>query len=963
VAGGLREPLQAPEHPAAAGPLARRDVTSGGPRAAIEPPLRYDIPIEEDPIRLVLERRVPWVVHDETFSQQSFGAGPWPDQGWKLHVSATPLSAVDVLERALDVLLAEGARFKVVTTVGVLGSMNFGLFGVSQIGKFITVYPSDDAHAVRLAVALDAATAGRRGPRVPTDRPLGPGSLVHYRYGSMVRRSHGGGHEEQGGNDLLDPAGRLIDDVRVGFYWPPPPEIVDPFEAAGVRVPPPARGRFLNGRYLVSDALGQSPRGAVFRALDVMAEPPRMCLLKEAWHDVGVDPYGRDACDWAANEEHILSRYAGEPVLPRFYDSFEVDGDRYIVIEFIEGSSFDKVLVDDLDFQHGVDPVDVVALGLASGDALARLHELGLVFRDFKPANLIRTRKGGYRLIDFGIVHEYLEDSSPPLATGTPPFYSQEQYDGQPPCPAHDVFAWGAVLYHLAAGEASFEDMLEGRDVQQPFPRRPLAELRPAFPAALAGVIDRAVAWEPADRYHTMREARDALAEAAQRLDDGPGHAPASVAELDVERPVTSGLTSAEALGLAREVGDALCDAAEERDGGLCWKRQFEWTEQTTYSPDLYGGAAGIGLFLAALAHETGDGRYADTARGAARWVAGPAWGHGRGQQGLHDGEAGVAYFLLRLAELLDAPGYVAAAELRLRRLRGAPARTVDLMYGTAGTLLGSLAVHAVTRDDELLSDARTAGDQLVASALGAPGGGAGCYWEVPWAAPGGAVTPSLGLLHGGAGIGLALALIGLVTADERYLQMATGAADLLLAHAETTEDGALSWPRHLGDAKPGLQAHCHGAGGIGQFFLALDRVVPDPRYRQAAAGAARTVAAARANEPRSGICHGLSGIGHFMLDCYQAFDDPQWLAFAGECGADLHRFRHPERPGVYVMEDDSAVSPDLFLGYAGAGSLLLRLAKPADAPDLVLGQLNNSLMQGKSNVRGDPQKVPERLN
>ena len=116
------------------------------------------------------------------------------------------------------------------------------------------------------------------------------------------------------------------------------------------------------------------------------------------------------------------------------------------------------------------------------GDSSRRLHELGLIFRDFKPANLIRTREGGYRLIDFGIVHEYLEDSSPPLSTGTPPFYSREQYDGEPPCPAHDVFAWGAVLYHLAAGTANFEDMLEGRDVQQPFHVGPSPSSGPRSP-------------------------------------------------------------------------------------------------------------------------------------------------------------------------------------------------------------------------------------------------------------------------------------------------------------------------------------------------------------------------------------------------------------------------------------------------------------------------------------------------
>src|SRR5437879_10596894 len=73
--------------------------------AAAEPLYRYDLPIEEDPVRGLLDRRVPWIIHDEVFSQQSFGTGPWPDQGWKLHVSATPLSAVDVLDRTLDVLL------------------------------------------------------------------------------------------------------------------------------------------------------------------------------------------------------------------------------------------------------------------------------------------------------------------------------------------------------------------------------------------------------------------------------------------------------------------------------------------------------------------------------------------------------------------------------------------------------------------------------------------------------------------------------------------------------------------------------------------------------------------------------------------------------------------------------------------------------------------------------------------
>ena len=87
-------------------------------------------------------------------------------------MSATALSAVEVLEAALDVLLADGARFKVLNSIKLLNALNSGLFGISQIGKFVTVYPSDDSNAVRLAVDLDAVTRGRRvhgfQPIVPT---------------------------------------------------------------------------------------------------------------------------------------------------------------------------------------------------------------------------------------------------------------------------------------------------------------------------------------------------------------------------------------------------------------------------------------------------------------------------------------------------------------------------------------------------------------------------------------------------------------------------------------------------------------------------------------------------------------------------------------------------------------------------------------------------------------------------
>ena len=491
--------------------------------------------------------------------------------------------------------------------------------------------------------------------------------------------------------------------------------------------------------------------------------------------------------------------------------------------------------------------------------------------------------------------------------------------------------------------------MPKGKDFLRPFPRRPLAEFRPSVPSVLANVVDRAVAWERADRFATMREATDALKEAARRLEETHGETRTWLkAEADASNaiPAPSEVDREEALHLAREIGDALCAAAEEHGGGLCWKRRFEWIERTEYSPDLYAGAAGIGLFLAELARTTGEERYADAARGAARWLSGPVWGRGRSQHGFHSGEAGVAFFFLRLAELLDAPGYVAAADLRLRRLRGAAPLTIDLMYGTAGTILGLLAMHAVSGETQYLVEGRRLGDELVGKALPAKAS-RGCYWEIPSSAPGGPVSPHLGLLHGVAGVGLALAYLGCVTGDEYYVDCAQGAAELLLAQAvaNPAREELLIWPGHVDDAARGLQAHCHGAGGIGQFFLWLDALAPDQRYRKAARSAAYAIAAQRATETRAGICHGVSGTGHFMLDCHHRFGDSQWLALAGECGGLLERFRVPERPGVYAMHGKEAVSPDLMLGYAGPGSFLLRFAKAGSASDLIFGPLDNAMM------------------
>ena len=78
-----------------------------------------------------------------------------PYQGYKLHISARPSSAKQVLKNVIPVLSKELAAFKVVGRISDLINLLNGKCGISQIGKFITIYPYDDFHAVRLGIELD----------------------------------------------------------------------------------------------------------------------------------------------------------------------------------------------------------------------------------------------------------------------------------------------------------------------------------------------------------------------------------------------------------------------------------------------------------------------------------------------------------------------------------------------------------------------------------------------------------------------------------------------------------------------------------------------------------------------------------------------------------------------------------------------------------------------------------------
>lgn len=110
-----------------------------------------------------------------------------PERGWKLHISATVLNAVRVLQKVAPVLVDHGVQFKAPSSLKYVMTLNSGLDGgYSQVGKIFTVYPETPEQAVRLARKLHKLTLRMPAPEVPFDLKYRRSSNVYYRFGAFL---------------------------------------------------------------------------------------------------------------------------------------------------------------------------------------------------------------------------------------------------------------------------------------------------------------------------------------------------------------------------------------------------------------------------------------------------------------------------------------------------------------------------------------------------------------------------------------------------------------------------------------------------------------------------------------------------------------------------------------------------------------------------------------------------------
>ncbi|MDQ7824382.1 MAG: protein kinase [Candidatus Eremiobacteraeota bacterium] len=258
------------------------------------------------------------------------------------------------------------------------------------------------------------------------------------------------------------------------------------------------KGATLKERYRVLDYVASGAMGNVYRILHLPSGA--LYALKELI-DTSPDPLDKEAGQLRFLREADLLASLSHPSIPRIHDYFVEKGRCFMVMDYISGMDLEEYL--SFVGNPGLDEKEALAIGIRLLDTLSYLHQQvpPIIFRDLKPANIMRSKQGNIYLIDFGIA-KVLSARQKGANLGTAGYAPPEQYMGTVD-ERSDIYSLGATLHHL----------LTGRDPRngEPFTFPPAMSLCPAISEALEAALLRALEKDTRRRFKSAAEMLETL--------------------------------------------------------------------------------------------------------------------------------------------------------------------------------------------------------------------------------------------------------------------------------------------------------------------------------------------------------------------------------------------------------------------------------------------------------------------
>src|SRR5215472_5375330 len=287
------------------------------------------------------------------------------------------------------------------------------------------------------------------------------------------------------------PAEQVV--IRASLPLPPPPAV-----STGALRP----GMLFTGRYRILEKVGEGGFGVIYKAED-LDHHRWLVAIKQITLSQLSPREMIEVTDTFNREVGYLSRLKHANI-PHIYDYFTDPGHWYLVMDYIAGETLEDKLKK---ARHGrLSTKQVFDIGIALCDVLGYLHAQRppIVFRDVKPANIMRTKTGRLYLIDFGIARHYAPGQSRDTAPlGSPAYAAPEQYGKAQTTLQTDSYGLGATLQTLLTGKDPLEIAVSGEKQGRKIKRRIPRKLRP--------LLEQMLERDASKRPQSMDEVKQSL--------------------------------------------------------------------------------------------------------------------------------------------------------------------------------------------------------------------------------------------------------------------------------------------------------------------------------------------------------------------------------------------------------------------------------------------------------------------
>ncbi|MEE0863260.1 MAG: serine/threonine-protein kinase [Lachnospiraceae bacterium] len=257
-------------------------------------------------------------------------------------------------------------------------------------------------------------------------------------------------------------------------------------------------GFTIDNKYEVLKQIGKGGMSTVYLAMDKRLN--KQWAVKEI-KKVANDKNNEIVVQSLLIEANMMKKL-DHPSLPRIVDIIDSGKTIYVVMDYIEGESLDKILASD-----GAQPQDkVIKWAKQLCDVLRYLHSQNppIIYRDMKPANVMLKPEGTLKVIDFGIAREFKEHNiSDTVSLGTKGYAAPEQFGGMGQTDVRtDIYCLGVTLYHLVTGQNPSEP---------PYQMYPIRQWNPSLSSGFETIITKCTQLNPDDRYQNCDELMYAL--------------------------------------------------------------------------------------------------------------------------------------------------------------------------------------------------------------------------------------------------------------------------------------------------------------------------------------------------------------------------------------------------------------------------------------------------------------------